>query len=420
MTDGGVLTARDGRLEGPWRPLVVSYFVTYLGDGLFYVCAALYFTRIVGIDPVAYGAALTASWLVALLLGVPVGHLADRYEARTVSMAMLTMSGLAVGIFVITPNLTVFIVAAGIFAICTQGTNSARSALIARTFPADVVTRVRALLIAIANAGLAVGALLGGLVIAADSGPAYRIAFAADALTFLIAALLLLLVPMTRRTNGAGRPGDVKGSQHRVRDVFTDRGYVAVGVANMLLCLHIPLIDVAIPLWVVLRTEAPEWIIAGVFVVNTLLVVSLQYRMARDIRSIDHGVRTLRWAGLLLFGGMALYAASAEPSQPWLAAALLLAGSAVLTFGEMRQTASMTEISFRLIPEGRHGQYQGFFGMGSTAAEAAGPLVVTWLVINQGAWGWLLLGAVFLVASFVVRFAVDRARRAPLVRENAA
>lgn len=419
MADSGVLTPPHERLSGPWRPLVGSYFVTYLGDGLFYVCAALYFTRVVGLDPVTYGAALTVSWLTALLVGVPVGHLADRYEARTVSMAMLTASGLAVGVFLITPNLPVFIVAACVFAICTQGTHSARSALIARGFPAELVTRVRALLISVSNAGLAVGALVGGLVIAADSEQAYRTAFAVDALTFLVAAALLLLVPKAPRTPAASG-ADAAATQHRIRDVFADRGYVAVGLTNMLLCLHIPLIDVAIPLWVVQRTTAPEWIIAGVFVVNTGLVVLLQYRVARNIRSIDHGVRALRWAGVLLFGGMALYAASALPSHGWLAAALLLAGSAVLTFGEMRQTASMTEISFRLVPNGRYGQYQGFFGMGSTLAEATGPLVVTWLVISQGLWGWLALGAVFLVASFAVRFGVDLARRSPLVRENAA
>ncbi|MFI9640498.1 MFS transporter [Micromonospora sp. NPDC051925] len=420
MADGSVLTAPDERLGGPWHPLVGSYFVTYLGDGLFYVCAALYFTRIVGLDPVTYGAALTASWLVALLLGVPVGQLADRYEARAVSIAMLTVSGLVVGVFLITPNLPVFVVAACVFSICTQGTHSARSALIARVFPVERVTRVRALLIATANAGLAVGALLGGLVIAADSASAYRTAFAADALMFLVAAALLLLVPRALRTPVASDVDESPATRQRIRNVFADRGYVAVGLANMLLCLHIPLIDVAIPLWVVQRTAAPEWIIAGVFVVNTLLVVLLQYRMARRIRSIDHGVRTLRWAGVLLFGGMALYAASAVPSHGWVSAALLLAGSAVLTFGEMRQTASMTEISFRLVPDGRYGQYQGFFGMGSTAAEAAGPLVVTWLVISQGAWGWLALGVVFLVASFAVRFGVDLARRSPLLRENAA
>ncbi|WP_189038608.1 hypothetical protein [Streptomyces daqingensis] len=34
------------------RPFAVSYVVSCMGDGIFYVVAALYFTRIVGLDPV--------------------------------------------------------------------------------------------------------------------------------------------------------------------------------------------------------------------------------------------------------------------------------------------------------------------------------------------------------------------------------
>jgi hypothetical protein len=51
------------------RPLSAAYAATYVGDGIFYVCAALYFTRIVGFSPVVYGAVLTGSWLVAMPSG---------------------------------------------------------------------------------------------------------------------------------------------------------------------------------------------------------------------------------------------------------------------------------------------------------------------------------------------------------------
>jgi MFS family permease len=405
------------RIGPELRPLALSYFVTYAGDGMFYVCAALYFTRIVGLDPVTYGAVLTASWLVAMALGVPVGHLADRFESRTVSMVLIFLSGLAVLAFVLVSNMVVFVLAACALAICTQGTHSARSALIGRTFPADQVTRVRAILVSTSNAGLALGAAAGALVIASESATAYRIAFAADAATFVVAALLLLAVPAT--TKLLATPAE-KAERGSLFGVFRDRGYVAAGVLNMLLTLHIPLIDVALPLWIVGHTAAPDWSIGAVFIVNTALVVLFQYRAAKAVTGIDAGLRSLRIAGLLLFAGMALYAVSGRPTSPWVAGAVLLAAVTVLTFGEMRQTASMTEISFRLVPGGRYGQYQGFFGMGGTMAEAIGPLVLTWLVLGQGAWGWLLLGGVFLAASFGMRIAVAVARRSPMLRENAA
>jgi MFS family permease len=422
MIEGGRTPSvpRSDKLRPELRPLAVSYFVTYLGDGLFYVCAALYFTRVIGLEPVTYGAVLTAAWLGAMLVGVPVGHLADRFESRLVSVVMMCLSGLAIAVFVLASSLPVFVLAAGVLAVCTQGTHSARSALVGRTFPADQVTRVRAILVATANAGLALGAALGAAVIAVDTATTYRIAFGFDAVTFVIAAVILLAIPATGRVLPA-TASDVRESSVKRESplaVFRDRGYVAVGAANMLLTLHVPLIDVTLPLWIVQHTAAPEWIIAAVFVVNTALVVLWQYRVSKKITSIDDGLRSLRVAGLLLFAAMILYGFSSTPSSPWVAAAVLLAAVTVLTFGDVRQTASMTEISFRLVPGGRYGQYQGFFGMGSTMGEAIGPLLLTWLVLGSGTWGWLLLGAVFLFASLAMRFGVDLARRAPIPRVN--
>ncbi|RAJ60489.1 MFS transporter [Streptomyces sp. Amel2xB2] len=420
------------------RPIAVSHFVTYLGDGLFYVCAALYFTRVVGLTPFVYGAALTASWLVAMAVSVPVGHLADRFESRSVAMWMLGLAGASIAVYLVTSNVVVFFVTASLLAVCTQGAQSSRAAVVARTFPPGQVTRVRAVLISTANAGLALGAALGGLVIAVDTAGAYRLAFALDAATFFLAAALLLRVPATRAAAGSaaadgtagekadgetagksdegGVPGEISGSPFRV---FRDGGYVAVGVLNMLLTLHVPLIDVALPLWITKGTQAPAWTVAAVFVVNTALVVLLQYRVSKRVTDIDAGLRVLRTGGVLLFLGMALYSLSGLPSGPWAAAGLLLCAVTVLTFGELRQTSSMNEISFRLVPDGRYGQYQGFFGMGTTVAEAVGPLLLTWLLLYHGIWGWLILGGVFLAASLAMPLCVAVARRSPLVRENA-
>ncbi|MEU6479364.1 MFS transporter [Streptomyces sp. NPDC047017] len=408
----------SAKLGPELRPVAASYVATYVGDGLFYVTAALYFTQVVGLSPVVYGAALTVAWLVAMGLSVPVGHLADRFDPRTVTAVLLVLTGLATCVYLFTHQVLVFFAAACVFTTCTEGTHSARSALIGRTFPADQVTRVRAILISASNAGLALGAALGALTIASGTAGAYRLGFALDAVTFFLSAALLLKVPSPKAPQQAEEAA-AEPAGGSLLGVFRDRGYVLLGVLNMLMTLHIPLTDVALPLWVVRQTHAPAWSIAVLFVVNTTLVVLFQYRLAKGVASVDDGVRGIRLAGVLLFAGMALYSVSGMPSSPWAATALLVAAAAVLTFGEMRQTATMMEISFRLVPGERYGQYQGFFGMGSTLSEAVGPLVLTWLVLYQRTWGWLLLGVVFLAAGLAVRHAVDLARRAPLMRENA-
>lgn len=407
-----VSTLRDRRLV----VFAASYFVTYLGDGIFYVCAALFFTQVLDVSPTTYGGVLTASWIVAMIMSVPVGHVADRSNPRFVAVGMLLVCGAAVITFVAAPNIIVFGVASIFLAVCTQGTQSARAAVIGRTFDAAIVTRVRAVLTATSNAGLALGAVVGGLALQASSVEVFRAVFLLDALTFVLSAALVFAAG-----SGAAPDRPIRGEGGSLRSmlgVFRDGPYVALGLANATLSLHITLIDVALPLWIVRDTEAPAWTVALVFVINTALVVLLQYRVARDITGMAVGVRRLRWAGLMLLVAMVLFGTGSVPSEPMTAVLVLAAASVVLTFGEMLQTSSMNEISFRMIPDERYGQYQGFFGMGGTVAESLGPLVVTWVVLGHGIFGWGAIGLVLLASAFAVGPVVARARKSPLVREN--
>jgi MFS family permease len=81
------------------------------------------------------------------------------------------------------------------------------------------------------------------------------------------------------------------------------------------------------------------------------------------------------------------------------------------SLAEMMQAGGAWEISFGLAPDGRHGQYQGFFTSGFTVARMLGPLLVTTLILGWGTAGWLLLGGLFLVAGLAMGPAVRWAER---------
>lgn len=63
---------------GPPRTLALAQLANSVGDGAFYACSALFFTRIVGLSAAQVGLALTVGWAAGMLAGVPLGHLADR------------------------------------------------------------------------------------------------------------------------------------------------------------------------------------------------------------------------------------------------------------------------------------------------------------------------------------------------------
>ncbi|MFD0340958.1 MFS transporter [Streptomyces sp. NPDC127117] len=382
-------------LRGPARTLALVQLISRTGDGAYYVTSALFFTQIVGLSPAKLGLGLTIAWTVALAVGVPLGHVSDRRGARETAIFFYCCAALAVGSYVFIRDFPLFVLAATLYAIGQRSGSAAQQALLAGVVPKDQITTVRAFLQAGYNAGLAIGAALGGMVLFFDTREAYLIAFALDACGFLAAALVLLKVPTVAQT-----PAKEKGEKSQT--VLKDRPYVAISLLNLILVLHGPLIDVALPLWIVLHTEAPKWVVAAMFVLNTLTIVVFQVRVARRVTNMTSAGRYVVKGGLLLGASCVVFAFSGSGGSAWSAVLLLLTATAIQTMGEMMQMPATWEISFGLTPEGRHGQYQAFFGSGLTVAELIGPLVLTGLLVYWGSFGWILLGALFVAASFLM------------------
>lgn len=191
--------------------------------------------------------------------------------------------------------------------------------------------------------------------------------------------------------------------------MLRDRPYALVTLLNAILLLRMPLLSLAIPLWIVERTSAPGWLVSALFVLNTVAVMLFQVRTARPVTDLDRARRAVRTSGLVMAASCAVFALSALPGAGWAAAALLVAGAVLQVDAEMRQSAGSWQIGFSLAPADRIGQYQGFFGTGVPIARTLGPLVLTSLLLLWGIPGWLLLGAVLLAASYAMGPAVRRA-----------
>jgi MFS family permease len=382
----------------PGRLLAAAQLAGSLGDGAFLTCSVLFFTQIVGLTPAQVGLGLTLGWAVGSVAGVPLGHLADRHGARgsAVLLGLATSASILTFLLVRTPLL--FVLAACLYGSCQTGLAAVRQALLAALTDPERRTCVRAQLQSAGNAGLAVGAGLGGLALSVDTASAYLTVFVLDALTFVVTAGLMLALPSV--TTSAPRTGEPKPA------VLRDRPYALVTLLNAVLLLRMPLLSVAIPLWIVERTAAPGWTVSALFVLNTVVVVLLQVRVAGRLASIGAAARMVRRSGVLLLASCVAFALSAFGTSPWIAFGMLVVGALVQVFGEMLQSAGTWEIGFALAPADQQGQYQGFFGTGVSVARAAGPVLLSTVVIGWGLPGWLLLGAVFLAAGWAVGPAV--------------
>ncbi|MGB3443371.1 MAG: MFS transporter [Actinophytocola sp.] len=389
---------------GPARPLAAAQLADSIGLGGYLVCSALYFTRIVGLSAAQVGFGLTVGWAVGFLTGVPLGHLADRRGPRGVAMLLALCTAAALVAFLFVRDFVPFVLVACLYSSALCGLNAARQALLAGLVAAGDRTRVRAVLATAINGGIAVGAGLGGLALQADTEAAYLAVFAFDAVSLGVSALVLLRLPVVA-------PGAAHDNGTPALAVLRDRPYAVVATLNMLLQLHIPLITLAIPLWIVERTNAPGWTVSLLLVLNTLSVVLFQVRVASRVRDLASASRFMRSAGVTLLAACAVFAISGYGAPAWIAVAVLVVAVTLQACAEMMQASGAWEISFGLAPDGRHGQYQGFFGSGFTVARMLGPLLVTTVVLGWGTAGWLLLGGVFVAAGVAMGPAVRWAER---------
>ncbi|MFJ8584462.1 MFS transporter [Streptomyces sp. NPDC093595] len=403
---------------GPGRGLALAQWVNSVGDGAYYVCSALYFSRVVELSADRIGLGLTLAWAVGALAGVPLGHLADRRGPRGAAVLLAAATAASVAGLLFVRSYGAFLVVACAYATAQCGLAAARQSLLAGLVPPGERTGVLARLQAAGNAGIAVGAGVGAVALHLGTAAAYLSVLAVDAVAFAGCAALLGRLPVVAAggsaAGGAGAgsgTGSPAGSGRRLA-VLRDRPYALVTALNAVMLLRMPLISLAVPLWVAERTTAPGWTVSALLVLNTGAVMLFQVRTAAGVTGLPSAVRAVRSGGALMLVSCAVFALSGGGGVPvWAATAALLGGAVFQVWGEMRQSAGAWQISFDLAPDGRQGQYQGFFGTGVPVARMLGPVVLTTLVIGWGAAGWLVLGGLFLVSGLVM---------GPVVRSAAA
>lgn len=402
---------------GAARDLAMAQLANSVGDGAFIVTSALFFTRVVGLSTAEVGLGLTVAWLVGFLTGVPLGNLADRKGARGVAVALAVTTAASVGSFLFVRSFPLFLVAAITYASSQTGLTAARQALLAGLVQPAERTRIRAFLQSTVNGGLAVGAALGGIALRFDTSAAYLTVFAIDAVSFLIAARLIHRVPpvaVSTRVTGEPRLA-----------VLRDRPYAVLALLNAIMLLFMPLLSLVAPLWIVSHTDAPDWVVASLLIVNTLGVTLFQVRIAKSVTDLHTATRSVRYAGVAMLAACGVFAISAAKMNAATAAVVLVLAAALLTLGEMKLASGAWEISFGLAPADKQGQYQGFFGTGPAIARMLGPALLTTVILGWGPIGWIVVGALFLGTSCATGPAVRWTARTRAVqplpaKENAA
>lgn len=400
LLDAYVPATRAGRV------FALSTLLSAFGTGLFLAGAAVFFTRQAGLSPTQLGTGLALAAAFGLVALLPLGAVADRFGARATLVGALLWRALCFLALAFVQGPVAFTVVAACQAAAQSITAPATQALVGTLADEGDRTRMMAVIRTVRNVGFSLGALASAPLLLADGVWLNRGVLLGNAVAFVAAA-----VPVARlRLAAAPRPVAVR-SPLAAFGAVRDWRYVCLTALNAMLALHMTLLAVGLPLWVTHRSDVPDAIVPFLVLVNTVLAIALQVPFARGVTDPRSGARALRRAGLALAVCAALLAVPAGAASAVAIGAVILSCVA-LTAGELWQAAGGWELSYAYAPEDRRTTYLSLFGLGTSAQDMAGPLVVA-LLLTVGSAGWLALAVVFVAAALLAGPVVPLLERRP-------
>ncbi|MDX3078337.1 MFS transporter [Streptomyces sp. MI02-7b] len=385
--------------------MLVALMLDRTGTGVWSAVSVLYFTFVVGLDAGHIGLLLGAAG-AAGIAGSPVGgRLAGRHSLRTLLIGAHLLRMAAVALLLVCDSFATLLPVVTLLSIADRAARTWEMLFATRVAGEQRVT-YRALSRVTMNIGYAVGAGIAALGIAVGTRDAYGALVMGDAVSFLIAALI---VGRTREVSGV--PGKTERPQRSEPAVegrasaptpWRDLGYLRFVLLDTPLNLDSTILSVGLPLWLFNHTTAPHTVVPTFLIINTVLVVVFQMPVSRRIDS----PRRAGWAvvayGSTLLACCVLVALSPAGGAVF-STVLMLAAAGLVTGAELMRAVSSWELAVCLAPNQAQPAYLGVAGLSASVAQSVGPLLLADAVMVAGPVGWLALGAAVMGLSEVQR-----------------
>ncbi|MFI5685436.1 MFS transporter [Streptomyces sp. NPDC051636] len=370
----------------------VALAVDALGTGLLRPFLLLYGVTVLRLSAPLTGTAMTVGVVAGLVCMPALGRWLDR-GARSAAVAasmLVRVAGTALLLAAPTGNVWLFATAALFLGIGNQAWPAAHAALVATVSHGRERDAALAAGRALRNAGLGVGALIATACLAGGT-PALQALAAVTGLSYIAAAALAWSVRVH---------ADPAADSTREKDDEPATGMRALLAANVIyvFCLNVP--EIALPLVLVTQLHAsPVWS-AGIFVANTVLVVTLQVPIT--VLLSRYSRRTvLALAGVVLTVSYLGFLVAASLDRTW-AAPAIAAVSVLCTLGEIIYAGSATALVTALAPAHVLGRTLARFQLSTGFGLAVSPAVITALAPLGSAALWGSLATATLLSASAV------------------
>jgi len=383
----------------PWR-LLVAAAVNWLGSGLFRSSVAVFAVLVLRVPVGTVGLAFALGAAAGVLLSLLIGRFADRRNVKAVLMGTYVLQGaLFIAYAAGVRNETSFVIATIVVEAVDASLPSLSQALIASLATGPGRIRYVSIQRSLINVSIGIGALIAAGLLVHPTRLTFSVVLAFNGLSYIVAAAVIHRVDATSAPSA--RAADGTWSPRRLFAALRERAeLLRFALLDGVLSLYLAVLNIGLPLWVTLRTDAPRWLVGVLYFLNTLLVVVFQTRVTNLTTGFVRAAR-----GELVVGGAMLASCVAiglaAHVSAFGAAQLLLLGVVLLTCGELIHSSVSWQIAFEQTDRDGRAAGLAVYGVGRITAQLVGPLLLA-VVVRGGVAAWAGLGSALSVAAVVL------------------
>ena len=376
---------------GEHRRFVAAIVADTVGSGLFMPLTLLYFLAMTDLSLVQIGSAMSVSAVLTMPGAFVIGSLVDRFGPRRMMLA---------GNLVQAAGMLAYLWADSLLAVAlwTALLNVGRQSFWGSF--GNVVTAISApgerelwfgFLQAVRNLGYSIGGVLAGIALQIGTDLAFQTVVVVNAVTFIVAFVLLIDVPDHRAATPDDAPVEGWGT------VLRDGAYLRLVLGQFGFVAGMMVLNFALPVYVAETIDLPGWVVGAIFTLNTAMFGLGQglvvRRMTGHVRSRMMGLAQVAFVvsyGMFVVAGWL---------PVWLAVALMLLGAAVYTLGELTGGPVLSATAAEAAPDHLRGRYLGLFQLSWGIGGAITPLAFTWLLDRGPTTLWWVLTLVAIVSA---------------------
>lgn len=357
------------RLPRAAATILAGDALSALGSGMSMPFMLVYLHQVRGIDMATAGLALSTIAL-ASFVGNPLGGtLADRFGARAALALGLTFSAAGAATLGWATGAPVAFLAATLLGLGNSIAWPAFDALLATVVEPERRSAAFAVRHATLNAGIAIGAVVAGIIVDVTRPATFEVIYLIDAATFLLFIPVLLVIP------AAPAQASEAPVASGYRTVLRDRLFISVvGLSALVVTVGFSQYHAAFPGWATRDHGIPVSALGICFAANAATVVLAQLPVLRALtghrRTTAVSLACAGWAAAWTLALVAGHSGSGWPAIAGFIATMVMFGIA-----ETALAPTLTAIVNDLAPEHLRGRYNAVSALGWTTGFFVGPAI---------------------------------------------